>query len=372
MQFSDQLIAWYLQNRRELPWRQSNDPYKIWLSEILLQQTRVEQGMPYYYKFIEAYPTLDKLAAAHEDEVLRLWQGLGYYSRGRNLLFAARQMIKQFNGFPSDYQNIKSLKGVGDYTASAIASMAFNLPYAVVDGNVYRFLSRYLSIETPIDSTKGKKEFKELAESLLDKKNPGIFNQAMMEMGALVCKPKPLCETCVFVQSCMALKNNSVTQLPVKGKKVAVRSRYFYYLIIENKRQQYIRQRTKKDIWQGLYEFPLIETNKSSTLKQLALSAEWQSIFENDKHIIVKQSAEIKHQLSHQSLNAVFIHVTIDKTKSSWLKKNCFKVNPEELTKFAMPQLLVRYVMHYETGKESTSLATPKIGSKKIKRALFY
>lgn len=344
MQFSDQLLDWYQKNRRDLPWRQSKDPYKIWLSEILLQQTRVEQGLPYYYRFIEAFPTLNKLAKASEDEVLRLWQGLGYYSRGRNLLTAARQMVKSYKGFPTGYKEIRSLKGIGDYTAAAIASIAFGLPYAVVDGNVYRFLSRYFGIDTPIDSKEGKKTFRDLADSLLDKKNPGRFNEAIMEMGALVCKPKPVCDQCVFVQGCYARQKNLISMLPVKSKKTAVRNRYLYYVIVHYKNKIFIRQRKDKDIWQGLFEFPLIECSGPVTIKKLIQSKAWKQIFEKDSFELIKSSDTIRHQLTHQTLHAVFIHIEMKEVNSPFLKKECKKVDTSELTEFAMPQLIVRYI----------------------------
>ena len=347
MPFNDLLMVWYLENSRDLPWRETKDPYRIWLSEILLQQTRVEQGMPYYHRFIENYPTLQALALAPEDDVLRLWQGLGYYSRGRNLLFAARQMMAEYGRFPDQYSEIRALKGVGDYTAAAVASMAFNLPHAVVDGNVYRFLARYYGIDTPIDSTEGKKVFKELADTLLDHKNPGLHNQAVMEMGALICKPKPLCERCPFSQSCYALKNKQIAVLPVKSKKTKIRNRHFNYLLIEYKEQFYIQQRTAKDIWQGLYEFPLIEYTKPISLNRLMQTDEWLSILDKEECIIFKKSKTIKHQLSHQLLHTVFIHLKIDKPKSTYLKKKCKRVSFEELNKYGMPQLIVHYLKNY-------------------------
>ena len=367
MHFIDQLRAWYLKNRRDLPWRETKDPYKIWLSEVLLQQTRVEQGLPYYQRFIESYPTLRSLALASEDDVLRLWPGLGYYSRGRNLFFAARQMMKQFGQFPHKYAEIRSLKGVGDYTAAAVASMAFDLPHAVVDGNVYRFLSRYFGIETPIDSTDGKTVFKELADSLLDHKNPGFHNQAVMEMGALICKPKPLCEQCPFSQSCYALKNKQIAALPIKSKKTKVRNRYFNYLLIDYKSQFFIRQRTAKDIWQGLYEFPLIECKKPFSLTHLMQTEEWLSILEKEECLIVKKSNPVKHKLSHQLLHTVFIHLKIDKSKSTYLKKKCKKINLEELNQYGMPQLIVHYLKNFPLQTEEKEKKTRRKSG-----ALFY
>ena len=225
MVFSKRLKQWYLQNKRELPWRSTQDPYKIWLSEIIMQQTRVEQGLPYYLRFTEAYPNVHSLANAPEQEVLKLWQGLGYYSRARNLHTTAIRVSKELDGnFPDHYKELKTLKGVGDYTASAIASFCFNEPVAVVDGNVYRVLSRVFGVETPINSTQGIKEFKALAQELIDHKDPATFNQAIMEFGAIQCKPQnPLCETCPFNDVCLALKNDQIKELPVKIKKTKIR-----------------------------------------------------------------------------------------------------------------------------------------------------
>src|SRR6185295_17174001 len=234
----------------------------IWLSEIILQQTRVEQGLPYFEKFSEAFPTIKHFAFAHEDKILKMWQGLGYYSRARNMHFTAREIVKNFDSkFPVEFSELKKLKGVGDYTAAAIASFAFNKPHPVVDGNVYRFLSRYFGIKTAIDSLKGKKIFLELAEELLDKKNPGLHNQAIMEFGAIQCKPvNPDCFSCHLKMDCYAFKNKRVNQFPVKSKTQKVRERFFYYLFIRWKNKIFLHKRTGKDIWKNLYEFPLIET----------------------------------------------------------------------------------------------------------------
>lgn len=263
MQFSNILIIWYLSNKRDLPWRKKSDPYHIWLSEIMLQQTRVEQGLPYYHKFTEAFPDVFALAKAPASKVLKLWQGLGYYSRARNLHQAAKFIAYELEGvFPDNYSELKKLKGVGDYTASAIASICFNQPVAVVDGNVYRVLSRYFNIDTPINSAAGIKEFKSLATKLLDKGQPSLFNQGLMEFGALQCKPRnPLCETCPFNDSCLALKENKIHDLPVKLKKGKVKKRYFNYLVVSSEENTtLLQQRKGKGIWEGLYEFPLIET----------------------------------------------------------------------------------------------------------------
>ena len=235
MKFSNTLIYWYLQNKRALPWRKSKHPYFIWLSEIMLQQTRVVQGLAYYLKFTEEFPTVFDLAKAEESTVLKMWQGLGYYSRARNLHFSAKYIANELNGeFPSTYKEIIKLKGVGDYTASAIASICFNEPTAVVDGNVYRVLSRYFGIATPINSSAGIKEFKALAQSLLNTKQPGTYNQALMDFGAMHCKPQnPLCDTCPFANSCVALEKKLTKELPVKEKKIKITKRYFNFLVIK-------------------------------------------------------------------------------------------------------------------------------------------
>ena len=234
MNFSNLLIQWYLHNKRDLPWRKTIDPYRIWLSEIILQQTRVDQGMAYYFKFIYNFPSVFDLAKASEEDVLKLWQGLGYYSRARNLHFSAKYIVNELKGtFPANYYNLIKLKGVGDYTASAIASICYNESTAVVDGNVYRVLARYFGINTPINTSKGIKKFKQLAQELIDSKNPGTYNQAAMELGATVCKPqKPLCNECVFNNSCVALSKNLISNLPVKVNKLKIKQRYFNYLVI--------------------------------------------------------------------------------------------------------------------------------------------
>ncbi|MFN4233492.1 MAG: A/G-specific adenine glycosylase [Bacteroidia bacterium] len=343
MSFSAILINWYLNNKRNLPWRNTRDPYKIWLSEIILQQTRVEQGLPYYQKFIEKYPTVFNLAKAKQDEVLKLWQGLGYYSRARNLHFTAKEIVKNYKGqFPNNYQEIRALKGIGDYTAAAIASFAFDLPYAVVDGNVMRVLSRYLGINEPIDSTKGKKLFAEAAQELLDKKNPAVHNQAIMEFGAIYCVPvKPNCEYCIFNSTCEAFRSKKVNELPVKSKKTKIKKRFFHYLIVENKGKTYLQKRAEGDIWQGLYEFPLIETDKALDFEELIKQLESKNFFKNISIELVKTSQDKKHILSHQHIHARFFHVKVNKLA----KLKAYKqISMSELDKFALPRLIHRYL----------------------------
>ncbi|UKN03819.1 A/G-specific adenine glycosylase [Paracrocinitomix mangrovi] len=333
--FTTLIQNWYRQNRRDLPWRNTCDPYFIWLSEIILQQTRVEQGMSYYLKFVEHYPTVKHLANAAEDEVLNLWQGLGYYSRARNL-HAAAQYIHQHNQnqFPDTYKGVLSLKGVGEYTAAAICSFAYDLPHAVVDGNVYRVLSRYLNIDTPIDSTEGKKIFKEAAEELLDKNDPATHNQAIMELGALVCKPSnPDCDNCPLNESCAALEKGVQLQLPVKSKKVKVKKRFFHYQLITDGEHLLIKKRGPKDIWHGLYDFPLIEKDKQN--EQLSSA----DINADEKGISL--DGELKHILTHQVITASFWIVEVDKMPAL---DGCIRIKIKELDDYPMPQLLIRYL----------------------------
>lgn len=282
MNFHNLLIKWYLQNKRDLPWRNTTNPYHIWLSEIMLQQTRVAQGMPYFLSFTTAFPTVFDLANANEEQVLKLWQGLGYYSRARNLHKTAQYIATELNGiFPDNYKDLLQLKGVGEYTAAAIASFSYNEAVPVVDGNVFRVLSRYFDIETDIAQAYAKKEFAALAFELMPKDNPAIFNQAIMEFGALQCVPKsPNCQICVFSESCAALQKKKVDQLPVKSKKLKVRNRYFNYLMLSDAEEKtLIQKRTAKGIWHNLYEFPLIETLQEEDFEFVSNAVQGQSFF---------------------------------------------------------------------------------------------
>jgi len=280
MCIATEIIPWYLANKRDLPWRNTQDPYKIWISEIILQQTRVEQGISYYHKLTTAFPTIKHLAQADEEIVLKNWQGLGYYSRARNLHFAAKQIVNDFNNkFPNNYNDIISLKGVGEYTAAAIASFAFQLPYAVLDGNVFRLLSRLMGIDTPINSTKAKKEFSELAQSLMNTKHPDLYNQAIMEFGSQVCKPKkPKCNECPLQSSCFAFSKNKIQLLPVKPKKNKQKVMYFNYFYFRYQDKTFIQKRSENDIWKNLYQFPLIENTKDFSTEevlQIATKMNW-------------------------------------------------------------------------------------------------
>ncbi|CAM3498533.1 Adenine DNA glycosylase [Flavobacterium longum] len=312
MPFAKLLITWYLNNKRDLPWRDTTDPYLIWLSEIMLQQTRVAQGLPYFLTFSEHFPTVSDLARADEQQVLRLWQGLGYYSRARNLHQTAKYIAFELAGkFPENYHDLLKLKGVGDYTAAAIASFAYGEAVPVVDGNVFRVLSRYFGIESDIAQQATKKEFTALAAELMPPDSAALFNQAIMEFGALQCTPKnPDCDTCPLNDGCLAVKYNKVSQLPVKSKKSQSKSRYFSYLVYEDESgHTMIQKRTAKDIWHNLYEFPLVE----SVSAQADLSKVIESAMEKQDIISVKtlDSKATTHKLTHQSLHIRFVSVKV-------------------------------------------------------------
>ncbi len=341
---SEKLTAWYKVNKRDLPWRNISDPYKIWLSEIILQQTQVVQGLNYYLKFIENFPTVKDLADAPEDKVMRLWQGLGYYSRARNLHAAAKDIQKNHHGiFPKTYDEIKELKGVGDYTSAAIASFAFKLPYAVVDGNVYRVLSRLFNIETPINSSQGKKEFQLLANEILNTKKPDLHNSAIMEFGALFCKPqKPKCEECPLEANCLAFQNKTVQMLPVKINKTKIKNRYFNYIIFNYKQFVYLSKRNEKDIWQNLYEFYLIESSETINEETVLNNEELKELSAN--FILKNKSVLAKHILSHQHLYATFYELEIDSPIKS---KQFIKIHRSKLIDYALPQLIIRYLQNH-------------------------
>ena len=341
--FSHSLIGWYSVHKRDLPWRDTTDPYIIWLSEIILQQTRVDQGYSYFIKFIRRFPSVKDLAAADEDEVLKLWQGLGYYSRARNLHATAKIITSQYNGiFPPVHKDILSLKGVGEYTTAAILSFSYNLPYAVVDGNVYRVLSRVFGIEEPIDTTKGKKIFAELAKTLLDKKNPGLYNQAIMDFGALQCVPvSPNCTECPIADFCFALAENKISELPKKQGKQKSRNRYFNYLDIRFNDNMYIQKRTAKDIWQNLYELPLIESDVPLTWEQLEKDNRFQNIFQNTAISSISPPVQLKHVLSHQVIYASFYKINIETGLSG---SPLLSVKTENIDNFAVSRLVEKYM----------------------------
>ena len=332
MNFSNLLIKWYLQNKRDLPWRNTTNPYPIWLSEIMLQQTRVAQGMPYFLSFTTAFPTVFDLAKASEEQVLKLWQGLGYYSRARNLHQTAQYITTELNGiFPVNYNDLLKLKGVGEYTAAAIASFAYNEIIPVVDGNVFRVLSRYFDINTDIAQASAKKEFTALAFELIPKDNPAIFNQAIMEFGALQCVPKnPNCSSCVFNESCAALQKNKVDQLPVKSKKLKVRNRYFNYVVASDENKNtIIQKRTSKGIWHNLYEFPLLETEKEEDFDFVSEQIQMEYFKENTiSSILETNNKSIVHKLSHQHLHIKFWNVKIKGTIENGIDVETMKTFP--------------------------------------------
>ncbi len=310
MDFNYNLIQWYSVHKRALPWRETKDPYKIWLSEIILQQTQIKQGLPYYLKFTTNYPTVFDLAKASEDDVLKNWQGLGYYSRARNLHYTAKYVAEKLKGvFPKTYKELLTLKGVGDYTASAIASICYEESAAVVDGNVYRVLSRCFGIDTPINSTEGVKQFKRLAMSLLPKKNIGDYNQAIMELGAKQCKPKsPNCSNCPVDYKCIALATASIQKLPVKLKKNKIRKRYLNFLVLLTKNHKTVlEKRTEKGIWQHLYQFPMLESDTSITKEELLDNSDFKKTYAHkSQNIELFNTKDILHKLTHQELNVKF------------------------------------------------------------------
>jgi A/G-specific adenine glycosylase len=341
MSFSKVLTRWYLENKRDLPWRKTDNPYLIWLSEIMLQQTRVAQGMPYFLSFTKAFPTVFDLAAANEEQVLKLWQGLGYYSRARNLHKTAQFVATELSGkFPDNYNDLLKLKGVGEYTAAAIASFSYNETIPVVDGNVFRVLSRYFDLETDIASASAKKEFAALAFELMPKDNPAMFNQAIMEFGALQCVPKsPNCSICVFNTSCAALQKKKVDQLPVKSKKLKVKNRFFNYLVVSDESENtIIQKRTAKGIWHNLYDFPLIETEKVADFEYIANRIHSEFFKENKIVSILESNPEsIVHKLSHQHL-----HIKFWKLKIKGIVEN--GISSETLKTFPFPIVIHNFI----------------------------
>lgn len=340
MSFSQKILHWYHQHKRQLPWRATKDPYKIWLSEVILQQTRVAQGMPYYHRFLEAFPTVVHLAQAREEKVLKLWQGLGYYSRARNLHTTAKMVVDEYNGtFPNTFAALKCLKGVGDYTASAIASICFNVPEPVVDGNVYRVLARYFGVALPTNSAKGIKYFRELAQEVMDAHNAGDYNQGIMEFGAIQCAPKkPYCLLCPLNDSCVALQQNKIAQLPVKEKKTKVRDRYFNYLVfLDEKKNTLLEQRQQKGIWQNLYQFPLLEAKEILDLQALWKHLKKQPRLPVSATICLHNPSPIIHKLSHQHLHTQF-----------WLVRTKNRLRHgiawEEITTFPVPVLIANFI----------------------------
>jgi A/G-specific adenine glycosylase len=337
LRFSTGIIRWYNENKRELPWRETTDPYTIWISEIILQQTRVNQGYDYFLRFIERFPDVQTLAEAHEDEVMKYWQGLGYYSRARNLHAAAKSM----NGvFPDTYEGVIALKGVGEYTAAAICSISYGMPYPVVDGNVFRVISRYVGIETPIDSGCGKKEITEWASRLIDRERPALYNQAIMDFGALLCTPKlPGCAGCPLADRCVAYANGLVSKLPVKKNKTKITNRYFNYIYVHAGEYTYIHKRVENDIWKNLFELPLIETPRSVTEEELIALPEFRNLIaENESPVIKLSLRQVKHVLSHRVVYADFYEVTLPETTRSFTAYK--RIRKNEMDQYAISRLV--------------------------------
>ena len=341
------LGEWYDRNKRNLPWRETNDPYKIWVSEVILQQTRVGQGINYYDNFLKNFPTVDHLASASIDDVLKIWQGLGYYTRARNMHEAAISIVAEYgSNFPEDLYSLKKLKGIGDYSAAAIASIAFNKPHPLVDGNVFRVLARFLGIDISIDSAGGKKQFYQIAGKLLDKKNPGRHNQAIMELGAVICLPKnPQCTLCPIAENCYSRMHNLIHMYPVKKRRILQRKRYFYYINIRKQDHTFITQRKKGDIWALLYEFPLIETKEEVKLADLFELPDWAKIAKGADLKTMKMSKVFKHQLTHQIINAWFIEIIVPKDYNS---DQFIEIEYNKLTEYPISRLIDKY---YNSGE---------------------
>ena len=342
----DTLINWYAENHRDLPWRHDPTPYEVWLSEVILQQTRVSQGMDYYLRFVEKWPTVSELAKASEEEVLKMWQGLGYYSRARNLHKCAKQVVEQYNGeFPADYEQLKKLQGIGDYTAAAIASIAFNLPQAVVDGNVYRVLARLYDIDIPININEGQKTFAQLANELLNREQPGLHNQALMEFGALHCTPKhPNCLLCPLQAQCLAFAHQTVMQRPVKLQKNKVTTRYFNYLVIRIKDSIYLHKRNDNDIWKNLYDFPCIESKQPLSMDEIIATEQFNQLIENKPFTLIKISPIFTHKLTHRNILAQFIEIKLEQKLLQIETKDLFLTRETDLGTFPIPRLIDLYL----------------------------
>ncbi|MDR0765542.1 MAG: A/G-specific adenine glycosylase [Odoribacteraceae bacterium] len=341
------LIAWYEVNRRELPWRETRDPYLVWISEVILQQTRVAQGLEYYLRFTRRFPDVSSLAAAGEEEVLKYWQGLGYYSRARHVHAAAREIMERFDGvFPSTYEEVLSLKGVGEYTASAICSFAHGLPRATVDGNVTRVLSRLHGVDIPADSGEGRRCFTALAREMMVTRDPGLYNQAMMEFGALQCVPRsPACGECPLVERCVAFATRRVALLPVKRGKTVVKPRYFHYLRVRSGGMTLLSRRTGKDIWQHLHEFPLIETDEPAGFDELCRDDRFRELLDGvTLASVAERVAPRKHVLSHRVIHARFYDLEV--TAFSPAMQRYTRVPDNEVGEYAVSRLMQYYLEH--------------------------
>jgi len=346
MDFSDGIIQWYGMNKRDLPWRNTNDPYRIWISEIILQQTRVEQGLAYYQRFVERFPDIETLSNATEDEVMKIWQGLGYYSRARNMYRSAKSIYHENKAkFPASHAELRKMHGVGDYTASAIASIAYGESFPVVDGNVLRVIARYNGIKEPVNTSAGKRKVKDILTGLIDPGQPGTFNQAVMELGALVCKPKqPLCPECPIRNKCYAFNNHLITALPVLKKAKPSKTRFFHYLVILNSEgNQYytwLRKRKGEDIWKNLYDFPLIESDRELSIEDISTGNQWKEIIGSHEYAILNYSETIRHVLTHRDLRVRFILLAMKDYSHPYY----LKVREIDLHKYPVPRLIENFL----------------------------
>lgn len=335
--FNKNILSWNLDNKRILPWKYTENPYHIWLREVILQQTRVEQGAAYYQRFLEKYPQVNDLAKASLEEVYKDWEGLGYYSRARNLHFAAQQIMQDFGGvFPASYDDVIQLKGVGEYTAAAIMSFAYHQPYAVLDGNVFRVLSRFFGVQIPIDTSSGKKHFRELAQTCLADADPAVYNQAMMDFGATICTPqKPSCDNCPLSSHCIAYNQDLISVLPVKSQKIKRQKRFFNFMIFEKDDQIVIQQRRQDDIWRNLYQFPLIESSK----KLLSIN---QLIKEAGLNISeINASKQYKQLLTHRKVYARFFHIKVNELK---IKDDWLLIENQDMKQYSYPKIVREYL----------------------------
>ena len=345
MFLGERILSWYYQNQRVLPWRKTKDPYKVWVSEIILQQTRINQGTNYYHRFLETFPDIEALAYANLDDLMKVWQGLGYYSRARNMHQAAKEVIqKDLLPFPDTYEKILSLKGIGDYTAAAIASIVFNEPVVALDGNVLRLGTRLFGIKKPVHKTSTRNHLKKLLTPHMVKANAGDFNQALIELGAILCSPRnPACSQCPLADTCIAFNENLTHKIPVKTQKISQHKRYFYYFFIENNGYTYLQKRTKKDIWHSLYEFPLLEIEKPLKKESLFVHSFLRDLMGNNEIFIKKTSKEIIHILSHQKLHVRFIYLQII-TEPESLNQQYIKVHLSKIPDFPVPKLIENYI----------------------------
>jgi len=342
MSMDETLTKWYNKNKRSLPWRDTKDPYTIWISEIILQQTRIDQGTPYFIKFIKTFPNISALANAKEDKVLHLWQGLGYYSRARNLHFTARYIYNELNGdFPNNYNDIIKLKGIGEYTAAAIASFCFKEKVAAIDGNVFRVITRLFDINKPIDKSIGKKEVVDICNELIPADKPDEFNQAIMDFGATICTPKsPKCSDCILSAKCLSKKNNTFLHRPVKSIRTKQKDRYFTYLVLYDNNDTIICKRSKNDIWKELYEFPLIESDDELTMEELKQNTHFRELIVNEKILELKVTKVKPHILSHQKIMSTFITIHTEKIKNDTNTKTSLK----SLKNYAFPVLISNFI----------------------------